>query len=51
MGLEEAKAFCTQHPAFADVPKDRVGDRWKAVVGALENKGLVKNGAVVNPAD
>ena len=51
MGLEEAKAFCTQHPAFADVPKDRVGDRWKAVVSALENKGLVKNGAVVNPAD
>lgn len=51
MGLEEAKAFCTQHPAFADVPKDRVGDRWKAVMSALENKGLVKNGAVVNPAD
>ena len=51
MGLEEAKAFCTQHPAFSDVPKDRVGDRWKAVVSALENKGLVKNGAVVNPAD
>ena len=51
MGIAEAKAFCTQHPAFADVPKDRVGDRWKAVVGALENKGLVKNGAVVNPAD
>ena len=51
MGLEEAKAFCTQHPAFGDVPKDRVGDRWKAVVSALENKGLVKNGAVVNPAD
>lgn len=51
MGLEEAKAFCTQHPAFAAVPKDRVGDRWKAVVSALENKGLVKNGAVVNPAD
>ena len=50
-GLEEARAFCTQHPAFADVPKDRVGDRWKAVVSALENKGLVKNGAVVNPAD
>ena len=51
MGLEEAKAFCTQHPAFAAVPKDRVGDRWKAVMSALENKGLVKNGAVVNPAD
>ena len=51
MGIAEAKAFCTQHPAFADVPKDRVGDRWKAVVSALENKGLVKNGAVVNPAD
>ena len=49
--LEEARAFCTQHAVFGDVPKDRVGDRWKAVVSALENKGLVKNGAVVNPAD
>ena len=51
MGLAEARAFCTTSPAFGDVPKDRVGDRWKAVVSALENKGLVKNGAVVNPAD
>ena len=49
MGLEEAKATCTTAVAFSDVPKDRVGDRWKAVVSALENKGLVKNGAVVNP--
>ena len=49
--LEEARAFCTQHAVFGDVPKDRVGDRWKAVMSALENKGLVKNGAVVNPAD
>ena len=48
--LEEARAFCTQHAVFGDVPKDRVGDRWKAVMSALENKGLVKNGAVVNPA-
>jgi len=51
MGLAEARAFCTTSGAFGDVPKDRVGDRWKAVVSALENKGLVKNGAVVNPAD
>ena len=47
--VAQAKATCTASPAFADVPKDRAGDRWKAVVSALENKGLVKNGAVVNP--
>ena len=47
--LEEARAFCTQHPAFADVPPGRVAHRWSDVVGALKTAGLVTDGRVVNP--
>ena len=47
--LEEARAFCTQHPAFADVPPGRVAHRWSDVVGALKTAGLVADGRVVNP--
>jgi hypothetical protein len=51
MGLEEAKAFCTQHPAFADVAPGRVANRWGDVVGAWRTAGLVDDtGMVRNPA-
>ncbi len=51
MGLEEAKAFCTQHPAFEGVAPGRVANRWADVLGAWRTAGLVDDtGMVRNPA-
>lgn len=51
MGLAEAKVFCTQHPAFAEVPPGRVANRWGDVVGAWRTAGLVDDtGMVSSPA-
>lgn len=50
--LADAKVLIAAHTCFEDVPKDRVGDRWKDVVDAFTNKGLVDTNQerVVNPA-
>ena len=50
ISLDEAKALCTSHPCFADVPPGRVANRWADVVGAWQTAGLVDDkGMVRNP--
>ena len=51
LDVAQAKATCTQHPAFSDVLPGRVANRWGDVVGAWQTAGLVDDtGMLRNPA-
>lgn len=41
VSVEEARDICTRSAAFADVPGARTSDRWREVLNAFANKGLI----------